>query len=103
MGADAIALGTTALMAIGCQQYRICNTGKCPMGITTHNPELRARIDIEKSAKQLENFLKVSTKELKDFAWLTGYDDMNKLSISDFCTTNSEISNYTAIEYVCDI
>jgi len=41
LGADAVALGTTALMAIGCQQYRICHSGKCPMGITTQNPELR--------------------------------------------------------------
>ncbi len=34
---------TAALMACGCQQYRICNTGKCPLGITTQDPELRKR------------------------------------------------------------
>ncbi len=94
------AIGTTALMAIGCQQYRICNTGKCPMGITTHNPEFRPRFDVERSAKQLENLLRVSTEELKDFARLTGYDDVHKLSITDLCTTNSEISNHTEIEHV---
>ena len=33
--ADAIAVGTAAMMAAGCQQYRICNTGKCPVGSTS--------------------------------------------------------------------
>jgi glutamate synthase domain-containing protein 2 len=100
MGADAIAIGTAALMAIGCQQYRICHTGKCPMGITTQDPELRARLNIEDSAKGLENFLTASTEEIKDFARLTGNDDILKLAIHDLCTTNSEISNYTEIEHV---
>jgi glutamate synthase domain-containing protein 2 len=100
LGADGIAIGTSALMAIGCQQYRICNTGKCPMGITTQDPELRARFNIDSAAKRLENFLNVSTEELKDFARLTGNDDVHKLSINDLCTTNSEISNHTDIEHV---
>jgi glutamate synthase domain-containing protein 2 len=100
LGADAIAIGTSALMAIGCQQYRICDTGRCPKGITTQDPELRARLIIEEAAKGLENFLRVSTEELKDFARLTGNDDVHKLSISDLCTTNSEISQYTDIEHV---
>jgi glutamate synthase domain-containing protein 2 len=100
LGADAVALGTSALMACGCQQYRMCGTGKCPMGITTQDPELRARFDIEKATKRLENFLRVSTEELKDFSRLTGNDDVHKLSIRDLCTTNSEISNHTEIEHV---
>jgi glutamate synthase domain-containing protein 2 len=100
LGADAIAIGTTALIAIGCRQYRICNTGKCPMGITTQDPELRARIDVDASARRLENFLRVSTEEMKDFARLTGNDDVHKLSIDNLCTTNSEISNHTKIEHV---
>lgn len=100
LGADAIAIGTSALIAIGCQQYRICHTGKCPMGITTQDPALRARLNVEESAKGLENFLRVTTEELKDFARLTGNDDVHKLLMSDLCTTNSEISNYTEIEHI---
>ena len=44
MGADAVAVATAAMMAVGCQQYRICNTGKCPVGIATQDPALRARL-----------------------------------------------------------
>jgi len=100
MGADAVAIGTAALMACACQQYRLCDTGKCPVGVTTQDPELRARLKVDISAKKLENFLRVSTEELKDFARLTGNDDIFKLSIHDLCTTNSEISDYTEIEHV---
>ncbi len=100
IGADAVAIGTSALIALGCQQYRICNTGKCPMGITTHDPVLRARFDIDRSANRLANFLRVCTKELKDFARLTGNDDIHLLSFNDLCTTNSEISGHTDIEHV---
>ena len=100
LGATAVAIGTTALIAIGCRQYRICNTGKCPMGITTHNPELRKHLDVDAAASRLENFLKVTNKELEDFARLTGNDDVQKLSIADLCTTNSEISEHTEIEHV---
>ncbi len=100
IGADAVAIATSALMAIGCQQYRVCGTGKCPMGIATQDPELRKRLDITKAAKQLENFLTVSTRELKDFARLTGNNNIHDLSLYDICTTNSEISSHTGIEHV---
>ena len=100
LGADAVAIGTSALMAIGCQQYKICNTGKCPMGIATQDPLLRANLDITRAAKRLENFLTASNAELQDFARLTGNDDVHTLSVSDLCTTNSEISNNTNVEHV---
>ena len=100
LGADAVAIGTSALMACGCQQYRMCSTGRCPMGITSQDPELRQMVNIDESAKRLTNFLRVSTEELKDFARLTGNNNVHRLSIHDLCTTNSEISNYTEIEHV---
>ena len=37
MGADAVAVASAALMAAACQQYRICGTGKCPVGIATQS------------------------------------------------------------------
>jgi len=100
IGADAIAIGSAALMACGCQQYKMCHTGKCPVGITTQNPELRKRFNIIYSAKKLENFLRTSTEELKDFARLTGNDSVHKMDIKDLCTTNSEISKHSEISHV---
>jgi glutamate synthase domain-containing protein 2 len=99
MGADAIAIGTAALMAVACQQQRICHSGDCPVGVTTQKPEFRSRLSVDKSAIKLENFLRVSTRELKMFARLTGHNDVHDLNIDDLGTTNSEISGYTDIKH----
>ena len=100
LGADAVAIGTAALMASACQQYRICDTGKCPLGVTTQNLELRSRLRTKISAKMLENFLATSTRELQDFARLTGNTDVHGMSVGDLCTTNLEISVHTDIAHV---
>jgi glutamate synthase domain-containing protein 2 len=100
MGADAVALASAALIAAGCQQYRICHTGKCPVGITTQDPELRARLKIDLSAKRVENFFNVTTHELADFARLTGHDDLRQLNVGDLRTTSSAIARHTPIAHV---
>ncbi len=100
MGADAVALATASMMAVGCQQYRICDTGKCPVGVATQDPALRARLNVDISAKRVANFFRISNDELKDFARLTGHDNIHALSVSDLCTTNSEVSNHIGIEHV---
>jgi len=100
LGADVVALATAALLAIGCRQVRACDSGRCPMGIATQDPELRARLDIDDAARRLANFIRVSTEELRDFARLTGHDDVHKLSVRDLATVDSEISGHTSIEHV---
>jgi len=100
LGADAVAIGTAAMIACGCQQYRVCNTGRCPVGIATQDGELRSRFDVDASATRLANFLRVSTGELADFARLTGKADVHALSPGDLCTVSSEISGHTEIEHV---
>ena len=100
MGANAIAIGTGAMIAAACQQYRICDTGDCPVGVATQDDELRKRLKIETAAKRVENYLRVSTEELKTFSRITGHGDVHDLNIGDLATLNSEISEYTDIGHV---
>ena len=100
MGADAIAIGTGALIAAACQQYKICHTGQCPVGVATQDEEMRERLEVDLAAKRVENYLKVSTEELKTFARITGHDDVHDLNLNDIRTINSEISDYTHIKHV---
>ena len=100
MGADAIAIGTGAMIAAACQQYKICDSGNCPVGVATQDPELRKRLEVDVAAKRVENYLKVSTEELKTFARITGHVNVHDLNIDDLSTLNSEISNYTNIKHV---
>lgn len=99
MGADAVAIATAALIAAGCQQYRICGTGRCPVGIATQDPELRARLEIDVAAQQVANYLNGTLAELQNFARLTGHRSIHELSLDDLCTTNREISEFTGIAH----
>lgn len=65
MGADAVAIASAALMAAACQQYRICGTGMCPVGVATQDPQLRKRFPQEAAARRVANYLNVTLEELK--------------------------------------
>ena len=99
MGADAIAIASAALIAAACQQYRICGSGNCPVGIATQNPELRARLNMEAAAQRVANFLNVSLSELKTFARITGHASVHDLSLSDLITLDKDIEEFTGIPH----
>ena len=86
MGADAVALASASLMALGCQQYRICGSGMCPMGIATQDPELRARLDIECGAKRVENFYRATFDDLRMFCRVMGHRSIGELGLDDLVT-----------------
>lgn len=102
MGADAVAIASAAMVAAACQQYRICGTGMCPVGVATQDEKLRERLHIDAAAKRVENFLTCSAQELKTFARITGNTDIHGLSVNDLCTVSSEISEHTNIAHAGD-
>lgn len=99
MGADAVAVASAAMVAAACQQYRICGTGMCPVGVATQDPELRSRLHTEAAAQRVANYLNCCTEELKTFARITGHDNIHELSVSDLCTISREISEFTNIPH----
>src|SRR5205085_11460651 len=72
LGPDAVALATASLLAIGCQQYRACHRGTCPVGIATQESERRMRLDPEISAQPLLTFLTAATVMITDSAGSRG-------------------------------
>lgn len=99
MGADAVAVASAALMAAACQQYRICGTGKCPVGIATQDETLRARLKTDAAAARVANYLNGSLEDLKTFARITGHVRLHDLNVSDLCTISREISEFTNIPH----
>ena len=99
MGADAIAVASAPLIAAACQQYRICGSGNCPVGIATQDENLRKRLKVDAAAKRVANYLNVSLEELKTFARITGHYSLHDLSTDDLVTINREISEYTNIPH----
>ncbi|MCP4675446.1 MAG: FMN-binding glutamate synthase family protein [Deltaproteobacteria bacterium] len=99
LGADAVALASASLMAIGCQQYRICNTGGCPVGIATQDPKLRARFSIPASKARFVNFYSVTREELQTLARVNGRSDVHDLDLSDIVTISNEVAQNTDVDY----
>ena len=99
MGADAVAIASAALIAAACQQYRICGSGNCPVGVATQNPELRGRMQTSAAALRVANFLNVSCKELETFARVTGNSSVHDLSMEQLITLNRDIAEYTGIRH----
>jgi len=99
LGADALAISNSALQAIGCIGMRACHTNNCPVGIATQKENLRKRIIIDNSARQLQNFLNASTALMKVVARACGYDDFRKFNKEDLVTTSHEMHQLTGINF----
>lgn len=97
MGATAVAIASAAMVSLACRQYRICGSGRCPVGIATQDAKLRENLKIEEGAKRVYNYLNCSFEELKTFARITGHENIHELSVDDLVTINSEISEHTDI------
>lgn len=99
LGADGIALANSAMQAIGCVAARICNTNNCPAGIATQNADLRQRLNVEKSAKQLSNFFHASSELMQVMARACGHADLNSFNMNDLATWQRDMAHLSGVRY----
>ncbi|MGB7287874.1 MAG: FMN-binding glutamate synthase family protein, partial [Salaquimonas sp.] len=108
LGADAVAIGTAALVALGDndphweEEYNKLGTtagayddwheGKDPAGITTQDPELMKRFDPIAGGRRLSNYLKVMTLEAQTIARACGHNHVHNLEPEDLCALTVEAS-----------
>jgi len=106
LGADAVAIGTAALIALGDNdprhedEYRALGTtagayddwheGRDPAGITTQDPELSARLDPVKAGRRLANYLSVLTLEAQTIARACGKSHLHNLEPEDLVALTIE-------------
>src|SRR6266545_3184039 len=108
LGATAVAIGHSALMALNCNkeipgvtdyegtigvpagQCYHCHTGRCPVGITTQDPELRKRLVVEEAAERVYNFLHTLTLEVQMLARACGKTNVHSLEPEDLCALTVE-------------
>jgi methylamine---glutamate N-methyltransferase subunit C len=109
LGADAVAIGHAALMALNCNKdipeadymkevgveaghcYH-CHTGRCPVGVTTQDPELRKRLDPDAAAERIYNFLHTLTMECQMMARACGKTNVHSLEPEDLAALTMEAS-----------
>ncbi|MEM1163895.1 MAG: FMN-binding glutamate synthase family protein [Pseudomonadota bacterium] len=106
MGADAVAIGTAALIALGDNdprweaEYNAMGTtagayddwheGNDPAGITTQDPDQMARFDPIEGGRRLRNYLKVMTLEAQTIARACGKNHVLNLEPEDLCAVTLE-------------
>ena len=100
MGADAVALGTAALVAIGCRQHRICASNRCPIGIATQDPTLASKFDLEGGAIGLAQYFKAIAEDLDHVVRMHGKHSSTELGYDDLVTMNADIATFTKIPHV---
>jgi glutamate synthase domain-containing protein 2 len=79
LGADAIYIGTAALIALGCHVCQQCHTGKCAWGICTTDLALTKRVNPDIGARRLANLLRSWSLELKDMLGGMGINAVESL------------------------
>lgn len=79
LGADAVYIGTAALIALGCTVCQQCHTGKCAWGICTTDLALTKRVNPNIGARRLANLLRGWSLELKDILGGLGVNALESL------------------------
>jgi methylamine---glutamate N-methyltransferase subunit C len=108
LGADAVYIGTAALIALNCNRalhvedyHRLgtepgychhCHTGRCPVGVTTQDPQLMERLEIDPAAERVANLLRVMTLEIQMLARACGKSDIHHLEPEDMAALTAEAS-----------
>ncbi|MDD5038786.1 MAG: glutamate synthase-related protein, partial [Dehalococcoidales bacterium] len=96
LGADAVYIGTAALVALGCTVCQQCHTGKCAWGISTTDLALSRRINPDIGARRLANLLRGWSLELKDILGGLGVNALeslrgNRLHLRGIGLTDTEL------------
>jgi glutamate synthase domain-containing protein 2 len=79
LGADAVYIGTAALVAMGCHLCQKCYTGKCNWGIATQDPYLTKRLNPEIATRRLVNLLRAWSLEIKEMMGGMGINAIESL------------------------
>ncbi len=98
LGADAVYIATSALVAIGCRVCQMCYAGTCRKGIATQDPRFRRRLDPIEGGKRVARYIKVMTEELTMLTQQAGNTDVSKLEKDDLRSLTLEASALTDVK-----
>jgi len=79
LGADAVYIGTAALVAMGCHLCQKCYSGKCNWGIATQDPYLTRRLNPDVATRRLVNLLRGWSLEIKEMMGGMGINAIESL------------------------
>jgi glutamate synthase domain-containing protein 2 len=99
LGADAVAIGTGANIAMGCISCQKCHEGVCPVGICTQDPELREKL-VDDAAQRVANYITAMTNEAIIIAKAAGKTKLSNLEREDIRSMTLEACAMTGIPLI---
>ena len=94
LGADACYSARGFMLSLGCIQALQCGQNTCPIGITTHNPELQRGLDIEAKSKRVVNFVHNLTHDFEQLLAATGKASHRDLTWEDLYIPEGSILHH---------
>jgi len=79
LGADAVYIATSALVAMGCHVCQKCYTGRCNWGIATQDPYLTKRLNPDVASRRVANLVRAWAHEIKEFMGGMGVNAIESL------------------------
>jgi glutamate synthase domain-containing protein 2 len=102
LGANAVGMGTSAIIAGGCIACMQCHVGSCVVGIATQDPEHETRYNIDVESRNIHRFLESVRWQIAALTNALGYDDVRKLGRDDLVALTPEAAAITGLEYAPD-
>lgn len=99
LGADAVAFGTSVIVAGGCISCMQCHIGQCVTGIATQDPEHEKRYQPEVEASNIHRFLESVRWQIAAITRGLGYDDVTSLNRDDLVALTREAADITGLPY----
>ncbi len=99
LGADAAAMGTSAIIAGGCIACMQCHVGQCVTGIATQDPEHEARYKVKAEAQHIHRFLETVRWQIAALTHALGYDHVRRLNRDDLVALTPEAAEITRLPY----
>ncbi len=99
LGAHAVAMGTSAIIAGGCIACLQCHVGTCVTGIATQDPEHEKRYNIPFEARNIHNFLESVRWQIAAITHALGYSDPHQISRDDLVALTPEAAAITRLPY----
>ena len=106
LGANGVFCGKILIQLLGCignehGRCNACNTGKCPTGICTQDPRLVKRLDIDKGAQKIVDYVLAFDAELRKLMAPIGNSSLPVGRSDALVSTDKAVADKLGIQYVC--
>lgn len=99
LGAHAVAVGTSAIIAGGCIACLQCHVGTCVTGIATQDPEHEKRYNVPVEAQNIHHYLESVRWQIAAITDALGYSDPHQVSRDDLVALTPEAAAITRLPY----